>query len=77
MYAKEISFPEVTDLCHADKVCCVQIGLVNRILSVLTSDAADEAQERDAIALMQASLDPGALLEAGRLNDFQSALGCA
>ena len=55
----------------------VQIGLVNRILSVLTSDAPDEAQEKDAIALLQASLDPGALLQAGRLDDFESALRCA
>lgn len=50
---------------------------MNRILSVLTSNSApDEAQEKDAIALLQASLDPGALLEADRLDDFESALGC-
>ena len=36
---------------------------------------ADEAQEADAIALLQASLDPGALLAGGRLDEFQAALG--
>lgn len=50
------------------------MGLVQRILKVLTLEEPDAAQEKDAIALLEGSLDPGSLLVAGKIPEFESAV---
>ena len=51
-----------------------QVKLCRRILRALASNSQPQQQEREAVTLLKASLDPPTLLSGGSLQDFEACL---
>ena len=52
----------------------LQVRLCRRILRALASNSQPQQQEREAVTLLKASLDPSTLLTTSSLHDFESCL---
>ena len=52
----------------------LQVKLCRRILRALASNSQPQQQEREAVTLLKASLDPPTLLSGGSLQDFEACL---
>ena len=52
----------------------MQVKLCRRILRALASNSQPQQQEREAVTLLKASLDPPTLLSGGSLQDFEACL---
>lgn len=66
---------------QACKVCgtninrwVLQVRLCRRILRALASNSQPQQQEREAVTLLRASLDPATLLTTSSLHDFEACL---
>ena len=60
--------------CVAKPSCLLQVRLCRRILQALASNSHPQQQEREAVTLLKASLDPSTLLATSSLRDFEACL---
>ena len=61
-------------MCDQNRNLVLQIRLCRRILRALASNRQPQNQEREAVTLLKASLDPSTLLATSSLHDFEACL---
>ena len=61
-------------LIHNNAKTLLQVKLCRRILRALASNSQPQQQEREAVTLLKASLNPPTLLSGGSLQDFEACL---